>query len=144
MNVELHSSLFNQYCVVCFSTTILAIVLYIFAVLQFLYAGCLCHSCSLCPLLLGSSLDRYVLHVGTQTNLLAYDIKDTRDIWYKSHLYIHVLRYACTMYMYMCTLFRYMYICTYMYNNMCYMYDVHVHVHSSGTCTYKCSTQVFT
>ena len=40
---------------------------------------------------LDPSFDRCILHIGTQTNLLAYDIKDTRDILYKKVCFIHFL-----------------------------------------------------
>ena len=79
------------------------------------------------------SLKRYVLQIGTQTNLLVYDIKDTMLIWRcvsstfiflsprrtQSHLYINVHGSTCTMYM--CTV------------------HVHVHVHCLCTCTCTCT-----
>ena len=50
----------------------------------------------------------YILRVGTQTNLLAYDIKDTRDILHKEVCSVHFNFYhlhVCTqshLYRYMC------------------------------------------
>ena len=64
---------------------------------------------------LDPSLDRFILHIGTQTNLLACDIKDTSDILHKEVCFIHFLIFdhlPTQLHLYIhCT-------CLYMYNIM--------------------------
>ena len=79
-------SIFLTSTVLSFSTSSCALYCTYSQVLQFLYAGCLCHFST--SLLLDSSLDCCTLALD-QTNLLAYDIKDTRDILYKEVCFIH-------------------------------------------------------
>ena len=56
----------------------------------------------LCPRL-DPSLDRDILLVGTQTNLLAYDIEDNRDIFYKEVCSIRYLWSSDLVSVYTCT-----------------------------------------
>ena len=68
---------------------------------------------------LDPSLDRDILLVGTQTNLLAYDIEENRDLFYKEVWCLNVgkihsvlgLRYSFACLVLICFLFLNLYLC---------------------------------